>query len=46
MEQEIEEYIELFNEERPVYALGCMTSNQYKEAYMGKYSQKITTTPY
>lgn len=30
VEQEIEEYIKFFNEERPVYALGYMTPKQYR----------------
>ena len=33
VEREIEEYIKFFNEERPAYALGYMTPEQYREAY-------------
>ena len=33
VEQEIAEYIQFFNEERPAYALNYLTPKQYKEKY-------------
>ena len=40
IEREIKEYIKFFNEERPAYALGYMTSKQYREAYSGNGNSK------
>jgi len=32
-EQEIDEYIEFFNEQRPAYSLGYLTPKQYKDSF-------------
>ena len=45
VEQEIEEYIKFFNEERPAYALGYMTPKQYREAYGEDCYYKKTRKP-
>ena len=31
--QEIDEYIEFFNEQRPAYSLGYLTPKQYKDSF-------------
>ena len=44
IEQEIEDYIKFFNEERPAYSLGYKTPKQYREEYMKKVNKKKTTS--
>ncbi len=33
LEEEIDEYLTLFNEDRPVYSLNYLTPKQYRESY-------------
>ena len=33
VEQEVDEYIVFFNEQRPAYSLGYLTPKQYKEQF-------------
>jgi len=37
VEQEVDDYITFFNEERPVYALSYLIPKQYAEAYFEKF---------
>lgn len=36
--EEVDEYIRFFNEQRPAYSLGYLTTKQYRETRMGKQS--------